>query len=226
MTAPRVLVVDDERAWRIVFSEILEEHGFSCTTAASGAQALAEAKVAPPDVILADILMDGMDGITLHNELRRCSSTESVPVLLVTGLSVPIALLKAVETGLGAPPIVLKTDGAAGALAAIRELLAGKGRLYRFGVSIDPELRQVTIAGREAVELPERRFLLFVELFRNREPLGRETLLKRLWPRSENLDVVDVNVHRLRRDLSSCPEVRIEWTPEGFLLVIEKSLEL
>jgi diguanylate cyclase (GGDEF)-like protein len=89
MTVPpqgrgRVLVVDDVAANRDLLSQDLEEEGFAVDTAASGAECLAAVQTSPPDVILLDIQMAGMDGIETCRRLKADPATMHIPVLFVT----------------------------------------------------------------------------------------------------------------------------------------------
>jgi len=80
----RVLVVDDVEANRELLSQELEDEGFEVATASSGAECLARAHASPPDVILLDIQMAGMDGIETCRRLKEDPATAHVPVLFVT----------------------------------------------------------------------------------------------------------------------------------------------
>jgi len=80
----RVLVVDDVEANRELLSQELEEEGFEVASASSGAECLARAHAAPPEVILLDIQMAGMDGIETCRRLKDDPVTAHIPVLFVT----------------------------------------------------------------------------------------------------------------------------------------------
>jgi len=80
----RVLVVDDVAANRELLSQDLEDEGFEVTAVASGAACLAAARAHPPEVILLDIQMAGMDGIETCRQLKADAVTQHIPVLFVT----------------------------------------------------------------------------------------------------------------------------------------------
>jgi len=80
----RVLVVDDVEANRELLCQELEDEGFEVASASSGAECLALAHAAPPEVILLDIQMAGMDGIETCRRLKEDPVTAHVPVLFVT----------------------------------------------------------------------------------------------------------------------------------------------
>ncbi len=120
MARNRVLVVDDEKNQREIYTLILEDDGYQVTTAQSGEQALRFARENPFDLVLTDYKMTGMDGLTLLNELLKLDpsiivvmmtahgSVESVKEALRGGafdyLEKPIdrdQLLKVVQNALG-----------------------------------------------------------------------------------------------------------------------------
>jgi DNA-binding response OmpR family regulator len=66
-----VMVVDDEPRVGLLFEKVLSEEGYQVVTATSGRRALALAAAAPPDIILLDIVMPGLDGMATLRELRQ-----------------------------------------------------------------------------------------------------------------------------------------------------------
>jgi two-component system cell cycle response regulator DivK len=82
---PLVLVVEDDPATRQFYSDVLARDGFAIDQAHNGNQALAKAFEMPPDLILTDIAVPGMDGIELCRRLRADARTRAVPVLAITG---------------------------------------------------------------------------------------------------------------------------------------------
>jgi PAS domain S-box-containing protein len=83
---PLVLMCDDDPSILAVVSTILEHHGYRVTCAQSGRQALELAAAEPPDVILLDLLMPGMDGWETAAALRHQQGTEDVPVVILSVL--------------------------------------------------------------------------------------------------------------------------------------------
>ena len=82
----RVLIVDDERQNRQLLEVMLEPEGFQLTTAASGEEALAMVAAAPPDLILLDIMMPGIDGYQVAGTIKGNLATRNIPVIIITGL--------------------------------------------------------------------------------------------------------------------------------------------
>lgn len=83
-TAPRILVVDDRTANRELLEAILEEEGFHLALASSGREALSLAASDPPDAILLDVAMPGMDGFDVCSRLQQNLNTVLTPVIFVT----------------------------------------------------------------------------------------------------------------------------------------------
>jgi CheY-like chemotaxis protein len=83
----RLLLVDDERDNRELLAVILTWEGFACTTAASGAEALASVARQPPDLILLDVMMPGMSGYDLTARLKGNPVTKNIPIFIVTAIA-------------------------------------------------------------------------------------------------------------------------------------------
>jgi two-component system cell cycle sensor histidine kinase/response regulator CckA len=80
----RILIVDDEPHNRQLLEVMLAAEGFELVMAASGAEALAKVAEEPPDLILLDVMMPGMDGYTVATTLKADAATKSIPIIMVT----------------------------------------------------------------------------------------------------------------------------------------------
>ena len=97
MSAPRVLIVDDEPDMLENCSRILSRGGYACTTAGDGAAALAILERERPDLLLTDFKMPGMDGLTL---LRRVHELDpALPIIMITGFATIESAVAAVRSG-------------------------------------------------------------------------------------------------------------------------------
>ena len=85
--APTVLVVDDMADARDVLARLLRLGGFKSVTAEDGYSALAAVQAQPPDLVLLDLTMHGMDGVELLRTLRSDPRYKDLPVVLFTGVS-------------------------------------------------------------------------------------------------------------------------------------------
>ena len=122
--APRVLVVDDERAVRESLERALALHGFEVVTAAEGLEALRVIQGdAPPAVIVLDILMPGLDGLQLTRRLR--ADARQTPILLLTARDQVEHRVTGLETG--ADDYLVKPFALDELVARLRALLRRAG---------------------------------------------------------------------------------------------------
>lgn len=94
-----VLVVDDDWMGRELLEAYLTSAGYRVLQANSGELALQMAVENPPDLVMLDVNMSGMDGFEVCARLRQNKSTQAVPVLMITALRSDADLLQADEVG-------------------------------------------------------------------------------------------------------------------------------
>jgi CheY-like chemotaxis protein len=82
---PHVLLVEDDRDTREMYSEYLSYSGLTVTEAATGRRALESVKTHVPDIVVTDIAMPEMDGLELSRRLRAAAPTRDVPIIAVSG---------------------------------------------------------------------------------------------------------------------------------------------
>jgi len=95
----RILIVDDERHNRELLEVMLTPQGFVLQMAGSGAEALAIVAEDPPDLILLDVMMPGMDGYEVAVSVKGREATENIPVIMVTALDDRAAKLRGLHAG-------------------------------------------------------------------------------------------------------------------------------
>lgn len=95
----RVLLVDDEPDILELLRYNFEAAGFSVHAAASGIQALRQARHVLPDVIILDLLLPDLDGMTICETLRKQPSTASIPIVMLTAVGGQVCRLVALEAG-------------------------------------------------------------------------------------------------------------------------------
>lgn len=200
----QILVIEDEPRILTFVSRALEAEGFVVEGAADGVTGLARAIGGHYDLVILDLLLPRVDGLTVLRELgRRCPE---LPVVIVSARSDLRTKLRGFE--LGASDYVAKPFAFDELLARVRVQLRARpseaGRTVAAGdVVLDVARRQVRIRGR-ITELSDREFRLLHHLVEHAgEVVSRESILSAVWgyyfdPRS---NVVDVCVRRLRTKL-------------------------
>lgn len=116
-----VLVVDDDREIRQMLCLLLQINGFETEEAQDGLDALQKIRRRLPDVVLLDVMMPNMDGITLCQLLRQNQETSFLPVVMLSGKAHP----DAIEEGLraGANRYLVKPSGLDILVSTLQELL-------------------------------------------------------------------------------------------------------
>ncbi|CAM5495043.1 DNA-binding response regulator [Streptomyces avidinii] len=222
----RILVVDDEPAVREALRRSLAFEGYGVQTAVDGLDALDKAASYAPDLIILDIQMPRMDGLTAARRLRAAGST--TPVLMLTARDTVGDRVTGLDAG--ADDYLVKPFELDELFARVRALLRrssyaapapGSGEpedALTFGdLRMDLATREVTRAGRP-VELTRTEFtLLEMFLAHPRQVLTREQILKTVWgfdfePSSNSLDVY---VMYLRRKTEAGGEPRLVHTVRG-----------
>ncbi|HPT49884.1 MAG TPA: EAL domain-containing protein [Accumulibacter sp.] len=99
LALPKALIVDDDYVMRMLEQETLAQFGFEVVEAADGEQALALLDEAPPDLVLLDVEMPGIDGFQVCRRLRQVWDMTRVPVIMVTGMDDLASINQAYESG-------------------------------------------------------------------------------------------------------------------------------
>ena len=124
MTGQRILVVDDRAEGRKLLALRLAREGYVVREAEDGAAALALAAADPPDLVLLDVLMPGMDGFEVCRRLRAMPALQAVPVVMVTSLEDTQDCVRGLEAG--ADDFIIKPFKPAELQARVRSLLRVK----------------------------------------------------------------------------------------------------
>jgi len=98
-SAPLVLLVDDERSIRTICRVNLEGDGLAVSEAADGAEALEVVRRARPSVVLLDVMMPGVDGWDVAEQLAADDETRKIPVVFLSARAAPEDRLRAQELG-------------------------------------------------------------------------------------------------------------------------------
>jgi DNA-binding response OmpR family regulator len=218
----RVLMVEDDAVIREATQLALERHGYDVITAEDGLEAIECFEKSKPDAVLLDIMLPGLDGISV---CRRIRETSTVPIVMVSARGDALDVVLGLEAG--ADDYVTKPFDIQVLVARLRAVLrravadpgrraaAPAGGVQRFGdLELDREALEVRRAGR-TVQLTPTELKLLIEFANNPGVvLSRSTLLQRVWDYDWGGDgrLVDVHLQRLRTKIGAD---RIE-TVRGF----------
>ena len=209
----RVLIVDDEPRIRDLIREHLQYAGFTCAEAGDGTQALAELANGGIDLVILDIMMPFMDGMTCLREMRKRKF--DTPVIMLTAKGEDADKIMGFECG--ADDYITKPFNILELKARVRALLrrsgaavqrqAAKSPLTVGHIRLDPNERSAWKDG-VPVDLTAKEFDLMELLLRNPGRVySRENLLNVVWGYEYAGDyrTVDVHVRRLREKLGVVP---------------------
>lgn len=82
----RVLVVEDTESVQVLVKRWIKNEGFEVDLASNGREALERAATIPPDLILLDVMMPGLNGYAVCRQLRQHEQTKSTPIIIITAL--------------------------------------------------------------------------------------------------------------------------------------------
>ena len=204
-----VLVVDDEPIVREVVVRYLEREGYRTLESGDGEHARALLERDPPDLVVLDVMLPELDGLSLCRWIRARSD---LPVILLTARGEEADRIVGLE--LGADDYVTKPFSPRELAARVRTVLRrsappvfGEARLTVGDLEIDAGSREVTKAG-EALRLTAREFdLLWFLASNRRQVFSRDQLMDRVWGYAPALDTGTVTVHvrRLREKIEDDP---------------------
>jgi two-component system response regulator MprA len=206
----RVLVVDDDPPLRRMLARTLAAEGYEVTVAGDGGGALAEAERTAPDVIVLDVAMPGLDGLTVARRLR--GKGLPTPILMLTARDAVPDRVAGLEAG--ADDYLVKPFAVQELVARLRALTRrglepAAGGLRSYGdLTLDVSARRATRGGR-SIELTGREADVLELLLRETgRVVTRERAIEEIWDDAAEPNVVDRYVTRLRRKLGSPPLIR------------------
>ncbi len=214
MSGEKILVVDDEENIRELVRYNLAREGYQVTTVGSGEEALKQAGEKPPDLIVLDLMLPGMDGFDVCRQLKNDSRTAHIPIVMLTVKGEESDIVVGLE--LGADDYITKPFSPKVLLARIKAVLRrrekepiGESDVMTIGdLTIHPGRHEVLVQGKP-VELTATEFRILHLMAR--KPgwvFTRYQIVDAA--RGENIAVtarsVDFHITSLRKKLGPCSD--------------------
>ncbi len=209
MTKKNILVVDDERTLVKALKFTLEKEGFRVEEAFDGEEALQKVLAEPPDIIVLDLMLPGVDGFEVCRRIRK---KMELPIIMLTARDDDIDKILGLE--LGADDYLTKPFNPRELVARIKAILRRTGveeelrKYIQVGALQIDLLRHKVRLNRREVELTAKEFALLGFLAANAGRVySRDQLLERVWGENYPGDArtVDVHIRRLREKLEKDP---------------------
>ena len=214
-----MLVVDDDARIAAALKRVLHYEGYNVEVAEDGTVALAKAASRPPDLVVLDVMLPGMDGVEVCRRLREGSD---VPIMMLTARDATGERVRGLDSG--ADDYVLKPFAYEELLARVRALMRRaphqRRRIAYADIEIDLDAREVRRSD-SLVRLTGTEFELLCHFVRNpRRVLSRDQLLDAVWGYDfgATSNVVDVYVGYVRAKLG---EPRLIHTVRGYGYVLK-----
>jgi two-component system, OmpR family, response regulator MprA len=212
----RVLVVDDDSRIRDLLKRQLTYEGYLVDLAGDSREAFLRVAENPPDLVVLDWMLPGMDGLEI---CRRIRQTDDIPILMLTAKGTLEDKVDGLDSG--ADDYLVKPFEPEELLARVRALLRRRqpaATVLRFGtLTLDPAARQAWV-GEKLVELSSKEFDLLELLMRHpRQVLTRETFYDRIWGYdfSGESNILEVYIRYLRSKLEAAGAARLIQTVRG-----------
>lgn len=209
----KVLVIEDEITLVRNLSEKLRAEGFTVVEAMDGENGLDKIRSELPDLIILDIMLPGLDGLSICRMVRNDLNTSHIPIIMLTARGTEVDKIVGLESG--ADDYIVKPFGLGEFLARVRAVMRrapGRPIMHQDEmVSSDLRLNLTSrrvFKGEEEVKLSNKEFDLLAELMRNQSAvLSRDLILTKVWGYDYFVDkrTVDVHIRWLREKLEDDP---------------------
>lgn len=209
-----VLIIEDEQSLVNNLADKLRAEGFTVSTAMDGETGWDKVRGEKPDLIVLDIMLPGLDGLSLCRMVRNEASTMHIPIIMLTARGTEVDKIVGLESG--ADDYIVKPFGLGEFLARVRAVMR---RVVPGPIGLTPdELNSgdltLNLTGRrvfkkdEEIKLSNKEFDLLAELMRNKNAvLSRDLILTKVWGYDYFVDkrTVDVHIRWLREKIEEDP---------------------
>jgi DNA-binding response OmpR family regulator len=210
---PKVLVVEDDETLLNHLATNLRSEGFNVTTATDGEVGLEKIRSEIPDLIVLDIMLKKLDGLTICRMVRHDNTISHIPIIMITARGNEIDKIVGLESG--ADDYIVKPFGLGEMLARVRavmrrapgQLMVQQDEIISNDLRLNLTGRKV-FKGQDEIKLSNKEFDLLAELMRNRSAvLSRDLILTKVWGYDYFVDkrTVDVHIRWLREKLEDDP---------------------
>ena len=225
MNHHKILIIEDDADVRELVKTALALKDFDVAETGTGQQGISLCQSENPDVLILDLMLPDIDGMTVCESLKRDRKTASIPILMLTARSSPVDRVKGLESG--ADDYLVKPFDTLELLARVKVLLRRKGDgegkipLMINEFEIDPASYKLTIAGNPITNLTPKEFeILYFLMKHSPNPVSREEIYKEIWGMDGNplTRVVDIHIVKIRRKIGTQYSTRIKTIPaKGYL---------
>ncbi|MGB1285708.1 MAG: response regulator transcription factor [Aggregatilineales bacterium] len=209
----KILIIEDDDTLSKNLAEKLRAEKYEVLIFADGETGWEQIRVERPDLLVLDIMLPGLDGLSLCRMVRGDTSTMHIPIIMLTARGTEVDKIVGLETG--ADDYIVKPFGLGEFLARIRALLRrARERASVVPHELDAEGLRMNLTGRrvyvrnEEIRLSNKEFDLLAELMRNRNVvLSRDLILTKVWGYDYFVDkrTVDVHIRWLREKIEDDP---------------------
>jgi two-component system, OmpR family, alkaline phosphatase synthesis response regulator PhoP len=222
----RILVAEDDPDIASLLAHYLRKAGFEADIVASGREVVPRIRKTPPDLLLLDLMLPGIDGLEVCRAVRADQTTASIPIIMVTAKGEESDRIVGLE--LGADDYITKPFSPGEVVARVRALLRrttrsgpAESRLQYGPIVVDVDRHIVRIDQNE-IKLTAKEFLLLQYLMQHRgRVLSRDLLLTDVWGYSYTggTRTVDVHVRRLREKVPFLEDALVTVKQFGYKLM-------
>lgn len=209
----KVLIIEDEETLINNLAEKLTAEGFKVFAAQDGESGLEKVREEVPDLVILDVMLPGLDGLSICRMIRHDITTAHIPIIMLTARGTEVDKIVGLESG--ADDYIVKPFGLGEFLARVRAVLRrSPGRAIMQQDEIISTNLRLNLTGRrvfkdnDEVKLSNKEFDLLAELMRNQSAvLSRDLILTKVWGYDYFVDkrTVDVHVRWLREKIEDDP---------------------
>ncbi len=209
---PRIVIVEDEVTLAETLADNLKEEGYDVQVSGNGENGLALIRSVLPDLIVLDIMLPDLDGLSVCRLIRRDVNTTHIPIIMLTARGTEVDKIVGLESG--ADDYIVKPFGLGEFLARVRAVMRrAPGRPTTQDELVVSDIR-IDVTGRrvfrreDELRLSHKEFDLLSELMRNRGAvLSRDLILTKVWGYDYFGDkrTVDVHIRWLREKIEEDP---------------------